>query len=67
MNANKLSCLWDVLYPTGQQHPMNIHIFVHKQERTPQNLMTTDPNKLWPEGVVQLKFDALMGELTTLK
>ena len=35
-----------------------------KDHRTPQNHMTTDPNKLWKRAEVAVKFDSHLGELT---
>ena len=30
--------------------------------RTHQNLMTTDPQKIWPDGIVYVKFDSDFGK-----
>ena len=32
--------------------------------KTPQNHMTTDPNKLWEHAEVAVKFDSRIGQLT---
>ena len=38
--------------------------YYRMSHRTPQNHMTTNPNKLWRSAKVAVKFDSQLGQLT---